>query len=255
MDYRRELPVRLQQAARLTPLISADSFRELPALADSRRRLPAFIGYVWRFLVGCNPNSRGEVFVIDDDAAARTTLAGALTLAGYEVTCFADGAGLLARAKIRIPLCVFLDVGIRDKCRFDLLDRISAEHWRAPVFASSVEASIPLAVDAVRRGAFDFIAKPFDGRDVVARVNAALGEISRTQGGIPTSLWDQAHLTGREWEVLERIALGENAKEIAQALGLSSRTVEGYRANILRKAGVRSTTELVRRVFGRCGRS
>ena len=119
------------------------------------------------------------------------------------------------------------------------------------MFASSAEASIPLAVDAVRRGAFDFVAKPFDGGDVVARVNAALGEISRTPGGIPTELWDQAHLTGREWEVLERIALGESAKEIAQALGLSSRTVEGYRANILRKAGVRSTTELVRRVFGR----
>jgi FixJ family two-component response regulator len=198
-----------------------------------------------------NPTSRGEIFVIDDDAAARATLAGALTLAGYEVICFADSAGLLARARIRIPLCVFLDVGVRDKCRFDLLDRICAEHWRAPVFASSAEASIPLAVDAVRRGAFDFIAKPFEAGDVVGRVNAALAETARTPGGIPTDLWDQARLTGREWEVLERIALGESAKEIAQALGLSSRTVEGYRANILRKAGVRSTTELVRRVFGR----
>jgi FixJ family two-component response regulator len=202
----------------------------------------------------CNPDSRGEIFVIDDDAAARATLAGALTLAGYELICFADGAGLMARAKVRIPLCVFLDVGIRDKCRFDLLDRICAEHWRAPVFASSAEASIPLAVDAVRRGAFDFVAKPFDGCDIVARVHAALSEISRTHAGIPADLWDQARFTGREWEVLERIALGENAKEIAQALGLSSRTVEGYRANILRKAGVRSTTDLVRRVFGQCGR-
>ena len=80
-----------------------------------------------------NPNSRGEIFVVDDDAAARATLAGALTLAGYEVICFADSAGLLARAKICIPLSVFLDVGIRDKCRFDLLDRVCGEHWRAPV--------------------------------------------------------------------------------------------------------------------------
>jgi two-component system, LuxR family, response regulator FixJ len=199
-------------------------------------------------------DSRGEIFVIDDDAAARATLAGALTLAGYEVICFADSAGLLARAKIRIPLCVFLDVGIRDKCRFELLERICAEHWRAPVFASSAEASIPLAVDAVRRGAFDFIAKPFSAGDIVARVNAALGEALRPHRDIPTSLGDHVHLTGREWEVLERIALGESNKEIAQTLGLSSRTIEGYRANILRKAGVRSTTELVRRVFGGCGR-
>ena len=199
-----------------------------------------------------NPDSRGEIFVIDDDAAARAALAGALTLAGYEVICFADSAGLLARAKIRIPLCVFLDVGIRDKCRFELLDRICAEHWRAPVFASSAEASIPLAVEAVRRGAFDFIAKPFDSRDIVARVHAALGETLRSHGATPADLG--VHLTGREWEVLERIALGESNKEIAQQLGLSSRTVEGYRANILRKAGVRSTTELVRRVFGQGGR-
>ena len=203
--------------------------------------------------MGSDPNSKGEIFVIDDDAAARATLAGALTLAGYEVICFADGAGLLARARMRIPLCVFLDVGIRDKCRFQLLDRIGAEHWRAPVFASSAEASIPLAVDAVRRGAFDFVAKPFDGRDIVARVHAALGEISHSRTVIPTDLCEQAHLSGREWEVLERIALGESAKEIAVALGLSSRTVEGYRANMLRKAGVRSTTELVRRVFGQSG--
>src|SRR5262249_1820660 len=122
--------------------------------------------------------------------------------------------------------------------------------WRAPVFASSAEASIPLAVDAIRRGAFDFVAKPFGGSDIVARVNAALGESLRSSNEIPTDLWDQARFTGREWEVLERIALGESAKEIAHGLGLSSRTVEGYRANILRKAGVRSTTELVRRVFG-----
>jgi FixJ family two-component response regulator len=200
-----------------------------------------------------NPKAKGEIFVIDDDAAARATLAGALSLAGYEVICFADAAGLLSRAKIRIPLCVFLDVGIRDKCQFDLLDRLCAEHWRAPVMASSAEASIPLAVDAVRRGAFDFIAKPFEAGDIVARVNAALGDTS-ARSGIPTDIWDQADFTGREWEVLERIALGESAKEIAQALGLSSRTVEGYRANILRKAGVRSTTELVRRVFGQGGR-
>ena len=71
--------------------------------------------------------------------------------------------------------------------------------------------------------------------------------------GHPADLSDQVRLSGREWEVLERIALGESNKEIAQQLGLSSRTVEGYRANILRKAGVRSTIELVRRVFGRCG--
>jgi two-component system, LuxR family, response regulator FixJ len=193
--------------------------------------------------------SAGEIFIIEDDAEARAALTGALTQAGYEVICFADGNGLLARAKISTPLCVFLDVGIRDKCRFGLLHRIRAENLRAPVFASSSEASIPLAVDAVLRGAYDFIAKPFDSSDLIARVDAALAEICCSHGELPTKSRSDAGLTAREWEVLERIALGESNKEIARRFGLSSRTVEDYRANILRKTGVASTTELVRWMF------
>jgi FixJ family two-component response regulator len=201
-----------------------------------------------------NPAAAGEIFIIEDDADARATLADSLTHAGYEVICFVDGNGLLARAKICTPLCVFLDVGICDKCRFGLLDRICAENWRAPVFASSAEASIPLAVDAVRRGAFDFIAKPFDSSDIVARVHAALAETCCSRGEFPPKPGSDAHLTAREQEVLERIALGESNKQIARRLSLSSRTVEDYRANILRKAGVGSTTELVRWMFSQPGR-
>jgi len=202
-----------------------------------------------------DPAIAGEIFIIEDDAEARATLTGALTPAGYEVICFVDGSGLLARAKIRTPLCVFLDVGIHDKCRFGLLDKICAESWRAPVFASSVEASIPLAVEAVRRGAFDFIAKPFDGSDIVARVHAALLETC-PYGEFPTKPGSTgARLTAREWDVLERIALGESNKQIARRLGLSSRTVEDYRANILRKTGAGNTTELVRWMFDQPGRT
>jgi FixJ family two-component response regulator len=199
--------------------------------------------------VQANPDVRSEIFVIDDNAEARATLIAALTPAGYEVICFADGEGLLSRARTRTPLCVFLDVGIRDRCRFDLLERIRGQNWHAPVFASSAEASISLAVDAIRRGAFDFIAKPFDGADIVARLEAALGETSRSHG-VPVDLASSMKLTEREHEVLEGIALGETNKAIAERLGLSARTVEGHRAGILRKAGVGSTTELVRRLFG-----
>jgi FixJ family two-component response regulator len=123
------------------------------------------------------------------------------------------------------------------------------------VFASSAEASIPLAVDAVRRGAFDFIYKAVRCPGYRRAGQCRFGrKTSRFESGMPADLWNTVPLTARESEVLERIALGESNKEIAQALGLSSRTVEGYRANILRKAGVGSTTELVRRVFGQNGR-
>ena len=200
-----------------------------------------------------NPDFAGEIAIIEDDADARATLTDALTQAGYDVICFSDGNGLLARARIRTPLCVFLDVGIRDKRRFGLLDRIGEESWRAPVFASSSDACIPLAVDAVLRGAFDFIAKPFDGSDIVARVRAAQMTTRCARDKLPATIKNDAQLTAREWEVLEGIALGETNKEIARRLGLSSRTVESYRADILSKCGVRSTTELVRRMFSQAG--
>ena len=200
-----------------------------------------------------NPDFAGEIAIIEDDAEARATLTDALTQAGYDVICFSDGNGLLARARIRTPLCVFLDVGVRDKRRFGLLDRIGEESWRAPIFASSTDASIPLAVDAIQRSAFDFIAKPFDGNDIVARVRGAQLTARCAREKLPAAIRNDAQLTAREWDVLEGIALGETNKEIARRLGLSSRTVESYRADILSKCGVRSTTELVRRMFNQTG--
>jgi two-component system response regulator FixJ len=213
-----------------------------------QRRRPPVLTFS-KVVMQANPDFLGEISIIEDNADARATLTDSLTLAGYDVICFSDGNGLLARARIRTPLCVFLDVGIRDKRRFGLLDRIREESWRTPVFASSADASIPLAVDAIRRGAFDFIAKPFDGSDIVARIRAAQAETRCSRGELPATLKSDARLTAREWDVLEGVALGETNKQIARRLGLSARTVESYRADILQKCGARSTTELVRRMF------
>jgi FixJ family two-component response regulator len=200
------------------------------------------------------PKCGGEIFVLDDDAEARTMLAGVLTLAGYEVICFADGAALLARARICFPLCIFLDVGMRDKYRFDLLDRLRAGGWCAPIFATSVKGNIAMAVEAIRRGAFDFIEKPFDAGDIVKRVGDAIAEMPLHLSDTALEFQDGAGFTVREWDVLEGIASGETTKEIALRLGRSSRTIESYRAQILRKTGVKNSTELLRRMLvpGRC---
>jgi FixJ family two-component response regulator len=196
-----------------------------------------------------NPESRGEIFIMDDDADARTMLAGALTLAGYEGICFADGAALLARARICFPLCVFLDVGMRDRRRFDLLDRLRAAGWRAPIFATSVKGNIAMAVEAIRKGAFDFIEKPFDSADIVKRVSDAISQTPLHLSDTALEFQEGAGFTEREWEVLEGIASGETTKQIALRLGRSSRTIESYRAQILRKTGVRNSTELLRRML------
>ena len=201
-----------------------------------------------------NAPSKGEIFVIDDDASMRETLSKTLAQSGYEVISFADGASLLAHAKVSMPLCIFVEAGTSDNSGIDLLKRLRAENCPAPVFVTSATGAIARAVDAVRNGAFDFIVKPFCEKEIARRVEAAIDEYSRPAAGdlvADASLFSPGSepLTGREREVLARIAVGETNKEAARRLGLSARTIEGYRASIMRKVGARNAAELLRRVF------
>ena len=191
--------------------------------------------------VAANVVSKGEIFVIDDDATTREMLSSTLENNGYDVISFADGPSLLSYAKSRTPVCIFLEVGKSDRSGLELLGKLRAENCPAPIFVTSAHGAVPMAVDAIRSGAFDFIVKPFSGGEIVRRIDAAIGEFSRPASCEP--------LTGREREVLARIAFGETNKETARQLGLSARTVEGYRANIMKKVGARNAAELLRRVF------
>jgi FixJ family two-component response regulator len=197
---------------------------------------------------------KGEVFVIDDDAATRETLTKTLRKEGYVVISFASGSALLSYARLRKPVCVFVEVGLSDRSGFDVLRKLRAENCPAPIFATSTDGVIPMAVDAIRNGAFDFIVKPVCVSDIVARMDAALDEYARAATAddvtdVPLYLAGCEPLNNRERQVLARLAIGETNKGIARHLGLSARTVEGYRAAIMRKFGVRNATELLRRVF------
>jgi FixJ family two-component response regulator len=197
---------------------------------------------------------RGEIFVVDDDAETRATFSIALKAEGYDVIFFADGVALLSLARTRIPVCVFLDIRIPNKIGLDILKTLREENYPAPILMMSGQASISMAVCAMRRGATDFIEKPVASSDIVSRVNAVLSKLS-LQGrndSLKTGLLHfpgQAPLTRREQEVLERLATGASSKEIARQLGLSSRTVESHRSNIMKKLGVRNAAELVRCVL------
>jgi len=196
-----------------------------------------------------NATSRGEIFVVDDDIATREELSRALAAAGYEVVCFADGAALLSQLRLRVPVCIFLEVQMPERTGLDLLKRLREENCPAPIFVTSANGDIATAVEAVRSGAVDFIEKPVT--DVVERMEGAIEELA--QSGEPSQI--VMHLPGcapftrREREVLARIAVGETNKEAARKLGLSSRTIEGYRAGIMRKVGARNSAELLRRVL------
>jgi two-component system response regulator FixJ len=201
-----------------------------------------------------NAPSKGEIFVVDDDASMRETLSKTLKQSGYDVISFADGAALSAHAKARMPLCIFLEVGASERSGIDLLKKLRAENCPAPIFVTSATGAISMAVDAIRNGAFDFVVKPFCSKEIARRVEAAIDEYSKPAASDRVSdaslfIPGSQPLTGREREVLARIAVGETNKEAARRLGLSARTIEGYRASIMRKVGARNAAELLRRVF------
>jgi FixJ family two-component response regulator len=201
------------------------------------------------------PFSRGEIFVVDDDPAVRETLSVVLSAGGYQVVCFADGAALLAIARTRTPSCILLDVHIPGKSGLDILKELHGEDYPAPIFMISGLGDIAMAVSAIKNGALDFIEKPFRGSEMVARLDEAVGAYARRQAENSASKVASLHfpgrepLTRREREVLEQFTSGASNKEAGRQLGISPRTIEDHRANIMKKLGARNAADLIRIVL------
>lgn len=202
-----------------------------------------------------NSAARGEIFVVDDDPAIRETLSVVLSAGGYEVICFADGAALLAVARSRTPSCILLDVNIPGKSGLDILKELRGEDYPAPIFMISGQGDIAMAVSAIKNGALDFIEKPFRGGEIVARLNEAIGAFARRQAENSSTKIGSLHfpgrepLTRREREVLEQFAAGASNKEAGRTLGISPRTIEDHRANIMKKLGAKNAADLIRIVM------
>lgn len=198
--------------------------------------------------------SHGEIFVVDDDPAVRDALSVVFSLEGYRVTSFGEGASFLGVAHSTTPACILLDVHMPGLSGLDVLKKLNAQHYPAPVFIISGQADIPIAVDAIRHGALDFIEKPFDASTIVARVGAAIEAwVARAKNGHGDIGSHQfpGHelLTPREREVLGQIAGGASNKEAGRTLGISPRTIEVHRARIMEKLGAKNAADLVRIVL------
>lgn len=196
----------------------------------------------------------GEVFLVDDDSAVRDALSVTFRLEGFQARGFADGASFLEVARVNVPAAILLDVKMPGTSGIDILKELDAQNYPAPIFMISGHGDIPMAVEAIRKGAIDFLEKPFDARTVVARVREAIKvqeqRASNSEPGpLDLSCYGHEQLTRREREVLAEIADGASNKEAGVRLGISSRTIEAHRARIMEKFNAKNAADLMRIVL------
>jgi FixJ family two-component response regulator len=194
------------------------------------------------------------IHIVDDDPAIRDALTVVFDLEGYDVASFETGEAFLDTVGIgQKPDCVILDVHMPGQSGIEILRRLHQDGFATPVFVISGQGDIPMAVEAIKQGAHDFIEKPFDAETVVTRVRDAIVATQKAAGEeLPQRSFPGADtLTPREREVLEEITAGASNKEAGRTLGISPRTIEVHRARIMEKLGARNAADLVRIVLSR----
>lgn len=187
--------------------------------------------------------SRPEIFVVDAEPIIHITLAAAFKPDGLRVVSFFDGGSFLAVANAPPPACVLLDVDMADGTGMQILQKIDAWLYPAPILVMSTRHDVNTIVGAIKRGVLDFIEKPFDADKVVQRVHQTIERFRRHLPGCEP-------LTPREQQVLSHIARGAFNREMSRALGISGRTIEVHRAHIMRKLHARNAADLVRIALG-----
>jgi len=189
------------------------------------------------------------VFVVDDDDGMRSALQRLLTLAKLPVEPYASGVEFLAAAKFDRPGCILLDVSMPQMSGLEVQVSLKQNQVSLPIVFLTGLSDIPIAVAAMREGATDFIEKPFDNEDLVARVRAAIEQHEQTRRGDAERLEIVARaqkLTPREREVMNHVVTGLTSKEIARVVGASHRTVEIHRARLMEKMAAATLADLVR---------
>jgi two-component system response regulator FixJ len=193
----------------------------------------------------------GTVHIVDDDVAVRQSLAFLLATAGLAVKVYETASSFLDRLEASSTGCVITDVRMPEIDGIELLRRLRRKFSALPVIVITGHADIPLAVQAMKEGAVDFIEKPFDDERLLSAVRSSMAQATSLE---MTAYADLEKLSERERQVLDGVIAGKQNKVIAHDLGLSPRTVEVYRANVMSKMNVDSLPELVRKVLSARGR-
>jgi len=200
--------------------------------------------------------SQAIVHVVDDDGAIRDSLAWLLGSRGLSTSTWPSAEAFLAGHDPAQPGCLVLDIRMEGMSGIELFDALRAEGSPLPVIFLTGHGDVPLAVAALKKGAFDFVEKPCNDNQLVDLVIEALrrDEARRSERAAEASVAARLEqLTAREREVMEAVLRGLPNKAIADDLGLAVRTVEVHRARLFEKMGVRSAVELAR-VLSQVGR-
>jgi two-component system response regulator DctR len=194
------------------------------------------------------------VFIVDDDAAVRDSIKELVESVGLQAEGYDSALAFLDAFESQRPGCLVLDVRMAEMSGLVLQERLNELEASIPVILLTGHGDVPMAVQAMRSGAVDFIQKPYREQALLDSINAALARDAAARhlsSTVDDSERRLATLTDREREVLGQILSGLTSKEIARELAVSPRTVDAHRKNLLRKLGTGSVKELMLRMASR----
>ncbi|MGV8804293.1 MAG: response regulator transcription factor [Polaromonas sp.] len=196
---------------------------------------------------------KGTVYVVDDDEGVRDSLQWLLEGKDYRVRCFDSAENFLSRYDAREVACLIVDIRMAGMSGLELQDRLIERKSPLPIVFITGHGDVPMAVDTMKKGAMDFIQKPFEEDALVNLVERMLAQAKdaftdHQQSASRDALL--AKLTSREVQVLERIVAGRLNKQIADDLVISIKTVEAHRANIMEKLGANTVADLLKIALG-----
>jgi len=195
------------------------------------------------------PNAVPAVFIVDDDPAVLKSLSRLLRSVPFTVVTVGSPQEFLERYDPRAPGCLVLDVAMPGLNGLELQEALAAKGSPPPIVFLTGHGDIPMSVQAMKQGAFDFLTKPVNDEDLIKAVHAALkrdGTDRQSRSELDDIQRRLATLTPREREVLTHVVSGQLNKQIASDLGTVEKTIKVHRARVMEKMKVQSVAELVR---------
>ena len=196
---------------------------------------------------------KGTVYVVDDDEGVRDSLQWLLEGKDYRVRCYDSAETFLSRYDPREVACLIVDIRMGGMTGLELQDRLLERKSPLPIVFITGHGDVPMAVNTMKKGAMDFIQKPFQEDALVSLVERMLDQAKDAFTEHQHSASRDAllaKLTSREAQVLERIVAGRLNKQIADDLGISIKTVEAHRANIMEKLNANTVADLLKLALG-----